>query len=116
MSTEVQGRPVLEETLVADGTPQAVDDKGCRGSRRAEWSRNGLRVFGEAEITCAGEQRHLVSHLAAIVGGTWIDVQGITREGREALRVRRYRRVADEAVAPHPRDLPGEGAFGIEDV
>ena len=32
MTTQVQGRPVLEEMLVADGTEQPIEDKTCRGS------------------------------------------------------------------------------------
>jgi hypothetical protein len=114
ISTEAQGVPVVEETLVADGTERPVEDKTCRGARSAEWSRSGYRLFSRAEITCAGEPPHSVSHLATVFEDTWIDIQGITREGRQGLRVRRYRREADEAAALERP--PGTGSFGIEDV
>ena len=116
MTTQVQGRPVLEEMLVADGTEQPIEDKTCRGSRRSEWSRNGQRLFSRADITCAGEPPHWVSHLATIVEGTWIDVQGITRDGYQGLRVRRYRPVGIEAFSPNRDSPPGRGLFSIDDV
>ena len=116
MTTQVQGRPVLEEMLVADGTEQPIEDKTCRGRRRSEWSRNGLRLFSRAEITCAGEPPHSLSHLATIVEGTWIHVQGITREGYQGLRVRRYRPVGVEASGTDAGSVAGRGLFSIEDV
>jgi hypothetical protein len=116
MSTEVDGRPVIEERLVADGTEQPVDEANCRGSRRAEWSEDGLRLFSRAEITCAGEAAQSVSHLATIVSGTWVDVQAITREARQGVRVRRYRRIGDARPDPENRAIAGTGSFDVADV
>jgi hypothetical protein len=116
MSTEVEGRPVIEERLVADGTEHEVADTNCRGSRVAEWSQDGLRVFSRAEITCAGEPAHSVSHLAAIVGSTWVDVQGITREARQGVRVRRYRRIGSDRPVPENIAIAGTGSFDVGDV
>jgi hypothetical protein len=116
MSTEVDGRPVIEERLVADGTEQPVDEANCRGSRRAEWSEDGLRLFSRAEITCAGEPAQSVSHLATIVSGTWVDVQAITREARQGVRVRRYRRIGNARPDPENRAIAGTGSFDVADV
>jgi hypothetical protein len=116
MSTEVEGRPVIEERLVADGSKQEVADTNCRGSRLAEWSQDGLRVFSRAEITCAGEPAHSVSHLAAIVGSTWVDVQGITREARQGVRVRRYRRIGSDRPHAGDMEIAGTGSFDVADV
>jgi hypothetical protein len=116
MSTEVDGRPVIEERLVADGTEQPVDEANCRGSRRAEWSEDGLRLFSRAEITCAGEAAQSVSHLATIVSGTWVDVQAITREARQGVRVRRYRRIGNARPDPENSAIAGTGSFDVADV
>ena len=51
-----------------------------------------------------------------IVEGTWIDVQGITREGYQGLRVRRYRPVGVEASGTDAGSVAGRGLFSIEDV
>jgi uncharacterized membrane protein YgcG len=57
-----------------------------------------------------------VSHLATIAGDTWIDIQGITRDAHEAVRVRQYRRVPGEeppAATTPPETSP---PFSIEEV
>lgn len=116
INTEVEGRPMVEERLVADGTEQQVEETHCRGWRRAEWSLDGLRLFSRAEITCAGEPAHSVSHLATIVGGTWVDVQGITREARQGVRVRRYRRAGNDAQDAENGAVTGAALFDLADV
>src|SRR4051812_31167536 len=45
LSTTVSGQPVLEETIVADGTDHPIADDECKGTRRAEWSSDGHRLF-----------------------------------------------------------------------
>jgi hypothetical protein len=116
MSTMVEGRPMFEERLVANGTEQAVDDTHCRGSRRAEWSGDGLRLFSRAEITCAGEAAHSVSHMATIVDGTWVDIQGLTSGARQGVRVRRYRRAGHGSQNPGDAAMAGAALFDVPDV
>ena len=91
ISTTVAGAAPVEETFVADGAEWPIEDGPCRGMRRAEWSRTGHRLFSRARIECTGSPPYTVSHLATIAGDTWLDIQGITREAHEAVRVRRYR-------------------------
>jgi hypothetical protein len=114
MTTSIDGRTVLEEVIDADGQPHALQEGECRGMQRAEWSRSGQRLFSRAELTCAGERRHTVSHLATLHAGSWLDIQSVTRDGRQGVRVRRYYPAADREGdgAASPADAP----FTIEDV
>src|SRR5690349_8378986 len=45
MMTLAGDQLIVEETVVPDGTDRAVAEKECRGTRRAEWSRDGERLF-----------------------------------------------------------------------
>lgn len=94
LRTAVEGRTVLEETVVPDGSKRPFDDeRGCGGWRRTEWSRDGHRLFGRAELACAGEPPQTVSQLWLLSGDAWFEFQGVTIDGRQGVRVRRYRRV-----------------------
>ncbi|MBI4266056.1 MAG: hypothetical protein HY657_16900 [Acidobacteria bacterium] len=113
----------LEQTIIADGAQHPVSEAECRGWQRAEWSESGERLFARAELTCGGGNVRRVSGLSMIVAGTtWIDVQGIDIDGRENVRVRRYRRAADRAdtAAAPPRAAVARqfaaAAFTVEDV
>jgi hypothetical protein len=99
-ATIVGGQTVLEETLVADGMEHQVTDAECRGTRRAEWSRDGRTLFATADLTCADQKSRRISGLALIAAdGTWLDVQSSWVDARESLRVRRYRRIADSVAS-----------------
>jgi hypothetical protein len=97
--TTVGSQKTLDQTVIANGVERAVDDGECRGTQSEEWSANGLRLFARAQLTCAGEQTpRRVTGLALLArDGSWLDVQTVEAAGRENVRVRRYRRVADEA-------------------
>jgi hypothetical protein len=116
ISTTVAGAAAVEETFVADGAEWPIEDGPCRGMRLAEWSRTGHRLFSRARIECTGSPPYRVSHLASIAGDTWLDIQGITREAHEAVRVRRYRRIQESQL---PSAITPSGlspAFSLDDV
>jgi uncharacterized membrane protein YgcG len=96
LNTLIETQSVLEQTIVADGAKHPVDEAGCRGEQRADWSRSGDRLFSYAELACADEGTRKVSGLAMVTDGTWIDIQAIEIAGREHIRVRRFRRSADQ--------------------
>jgi len=105
LRTTVDGQPVLEHTIIADGMDRPVTDNDCGGTERAEWSADGQRLFARAQLTCGGSAR-TVSGLAMMApDGTWLDVQGMTIDGHDSTRVRRYQR-ADANVAGVPRAKP----------
>jgi hypothetical protein len=99
-TTTVDGQTVLEETLVADGMEREVTDAECRGTQRAEWSLDGRRLFARADLTCDSQEPRRISGLDIIApDGTWLDVQSSRVDSRENVRVRRYRRVADNVAS-----------------
>jgi hypothetical protein len=99
-STVVIDRPVLETTVVADGTERPISEPNCRGTQRAEWSRSGHRLFSFAQLACEGQAPRKISTLSLLVDGpTWLDIQMVDVGGRQSVRVRRYEPAADHAAA-----------------
>ena len=43
LTTDVSDKPALMQTIVADGSPQPLDEGGCTGTQRVEWSSDGSR-------------------------------------------------------------------------
>jgi len=98
MTTFAAGQVVLEQTIVADGREQPVNETGCTGSQRAEWSDHRRQLFMHAELQCKDQPRRSVSGVTLIADGpTWLDIQALGVGGDQLLRVRRYRRVADQS-------------------
>jgi uncharacterized membrane protein YgcG len=96
LRTTIEGQPALEQTIVADGAGHPVSDNECRGTQRAEWSRDGQRLYAKAELMCGNENPRSVSGLALIAAdGSWLDIQSVRVDGRESTRVRRYRRITE---------------------
>jgi hypothetical protein len=99
LTTRVNSEPELKQVIVADGMPRPLSEAGCSGTQRAEWSRNGRRLFARAELACAPQPSRSVSGLTLITdAGVWLDVQAVETAGRTSVRVRRYRRASDAAA------------------
>jgi hypothetical protein len=113
--TTIGDRTPIVQTVIADGTTRPITETDCTGTQRAEWSRDGLRIFSRAELTCKGDAGpRRVSGLGMLgANGTWIDVQSIVVDGRDTYRVRRYRR-QDSAGTSEARQ-PGR-RLSLDDV
>ena len=116
ISTTVAAAAPIEETFVADGAEWPIEDGPCRGMRRAEWSRAGHLLFSRARIECTGSPSYTVSHLATVAGDTWLDIQGITREAHDAVRVRRYQRIQESEPPSSTTPAGLSAAFSLDDV
>jgi hypothetical protein len=124
MTTLVNDKPVLVETVVADGSQRPITDDQCRGWQQAEWSALGARLYAHAEITCGDTPTRTVSGLATIVPGPrWLDIQVVESDGQKSMRVRRYRRAANQqhaaAALSSSRDLarmPIAGKLTLADI
>jgi hypothetical protein len=114
--TTVRGQAAIDHTLVADGTSRPLNDAECRGTQQAEFSRDGLRLFSRAELTCQGDPGpRRVSGLSLLaVNGTWLDIQAVEIAGRETVRVRRYYRADGEA--PIARATLSASSLSLDDV
>jgi hypothetical protein len=107
LATTLADRPVMTETIVADGTQRPLTETECRGWQKAEWSTLGPRLFAAAEMTCGAQAPRKVSGLSMMIAGpTWLDIQMIDGGGQKNLRVRKYRRVAETGVARRPATAP----------
>ena len=102
--TTVGAQTAIDQTIVADAAAHAVKDADCVGTQRAEWSKNGLRLFSSAEITCKGDPGlRRVSGLALIApNGDWVDIQTVAIGDRETVRVKRYLRAPDSRRTARP--------------
>jgi len=113
--TTIGKENAISQTLVADGSDRPVTDSDCQGTQRAEWSRNGLRLFVRAELTCKNDpaRRHVSGFAMLGPNATWTDIQAIDVGGQESYRVRRYRRV--DAGSVSSKGTQG-AALSLDDV
>jgi hypothetical protein len=96
ITTTVEGKNVLEQTIVADGSPQPLSQDSCQGTQTSQWSRDGERLFTRVELTCAGRPTQSVSGITQMARGYWIDAQATVIDGDHDVRLRRYQRTSDQ--------------------
>ena len=109
LQTVVGTQRGLDELVIADGVARPIVDSECKGTERAEWSQDGLRVFRTTDVTCNKETARTIKSVAFLAPGpTWINVQHVSGESATTgVRVQRYRRainqnLADGSKAPQP--------------
>ena len=106
-----------------------IADAECKGTERAEWSKDGQRVFRSTDVTCGKEagahgQEHGVPGAGAVVDQR---AARSRRRPNDSVRVQRYRRainqkLADGSSAPQPdantamRTTPDQTRWSVEDV
>lgn len=112
VTTTVDGKNVLEQTIVADGSAQPVTQADCRGTQTSDWSRDGERLFTRVEIECAGRPRRVISGITQLAKGHWIDAQATVIDDNHDLRLRRYQRTSDQYGGAA---MPG-APMSVEDV
>ena len=95
ITTTVDGKSVLEQTIIADGSAQPLTQRDCSGTQTSNWSRDGERLFTNVELTCAGRPKRAVSGITLLANGQWVDSQATVVDGIADVRVRRYRRSSD---------------------
>ena len=96
ITTTLDGKTVLEQTIIADGSAQPLSQENCQGTQTSQWSRDGERLFTRVELTCAGRPQRVVSGITQIARGYWIDTQATVIDGDHDVRLRRYQRTSDQ--------------------
>ena len=115
--SRVDGRPVLERLLFADGVERPFEQAGCQGSERHFWSADGERLFTLSRARCNDGSERAASGVALRTDrDAWLDIQVIASDGQREVVVRRYRAV-EAAPEPAPMGagfdaLVGGGAGG----
>ncbi|HET7632267.1 MAG TPA: hypothetical protein VFK16_08140 [Gemmatimonadaceae bacterium] len=95
LTTVASGQVISRERVDATGLAVNGTLDGCKGWSRAEWSRDGQRVYLHGEYTCQGGQRQVSSSLLGLTsGGQLMNVQGLVAGTNKGVRVAEYRRVA----------------------
>jgi len=100
VTTTVDGNNVLEQTILADGSPQPISQGDCSGTQTSEWSRDGERLFTRVELACANRPKRSVSGITMLANGQWVDAQATIIDGNADVRLRRYRRSSDRYAGP----------------
>lgn len=129
MQTIVGTQRGIDEIVIPDAVAHAITDTDCKGFERAEWSKDGARVFRTTDVTCGKEAPRTIKSVAFLAAGpAWINVQMISgTAANTAVRVQRYRRaanqqLADGSKAPQPdaslalRSNPDTTTWSVEDV
>ena len=97
---------LVDDTIVGDGVARSIDEPDCTGTRRAEWSSDGLRLYSNADVMCEREARKISGMTLLSPRAEWIDVQVVAAGNREDVRVRRYLRSTD--APPDPALIPAD--------
>jgi hypothetical protein len=129
MQTIVGANKGIDEVVIPDAVGRPITDAECKGTERAEWSKDGARVFRTTEVTCGKEAARTVKTVAFMAPGpSWINVQHVSgAAANTSVRVQRYRRaanqkLADGSTAPQPdtntamRTTQDQIRWSIEDV
>jgi hypothetical protein len=100
VSEIVDSRVSTTHTLAADGRAYPLEIEGCKGTRTAEFSTDGHRIFTVNEESCDGEESRSSTGLIAMVApDEWIDVQAAQEDGKGLGWARRYRPASAQAAA-----------------
>ena len=90
-------RVLVERTLVADENRHDVNDPGCTGWERNQWSRDGQRLFMQAELQCGDLPKRSVQGVSVMASrSSWTDIQLVSVGARQHLEIRRYTPVTAE--------------------
>ena len=99
LQTIVAGRRTADESLRGDGVQRPITDNDCKGTERAEWSKDRLRLFRYTDVTCGSEPARKVSSVAFLsYGPAWINIQMVEGGAPKSVRVQRYRRAVDQTL------------------
>jgi uncharacterized membrane protein YgcG len=93
---------------MADGQARPVNQEGCQGSERADWSADKTRLFVHTDQTCGAGLNRKVSGIIALTSPSrWVSVQAVTSGASQSgARVVQY-------TAVEPTNLPAEIAQAV---
>ncbi len=100
LTTIVAGKVTTSQRVDGSSREQPVDARGCSGTQRARWSKDGRRLFLESTATCDNVPRTTTGILAIAPNGDWLDIQGVVAGEGENVRVARYHDAAIPSTVP----------------
>src|SRR5262245_32774333 len=82
---------ILEDSILADGSTQTMNEDSCRATTRSQWAKNAARLFRVTELECDGKPSQRTSEIAALQNpDEWLDVQVIITGKSDNVRARHY--------------------------
>ena len=101
LQTVVGTQRGTDELVIPDGVERPIADTDCKGTERAEWSKDGQRVFRSTEVKCNNESARTIKSVAFLLPSReWVNVQHVSGNGAtSAVRAQRYRRAANQNLA-----------------
>src|SRR4029453_14710466 len=76
MLTFAGDQRILDDTILADGSTQTLNEVGCRGSSRRRWAKNAAPLFRPTELACDGKTPQRTFGISTLEeSGRWLDVQ-----------------------------------------
>ena len=114
VSEITEGAVRSSQNLQADGRSYDIVAQGCEGTRSAEFSMDGKRLFTRTRQACDGDVLRSSTGLMAMLStNQWIDVQAQEDEGQSLSWVRLYRRARiGQAREAGFGDLHGDAGLG----
>lgn len=104
LQTLIGAQKGTTEMMVPDNVSRAINDAECKGTEKAEWSKDGLRIFRTTDVTCGKESPRKLSSVSFLMRGpTFIQVQLVEGDQNKSVRVLRYRRAFDQTLADGTR-------------
>ena len=125
LTTFAGDQRILEDSILADGSTQAMHEDSCRGTTRSQWAKNAARLFRVTELECDGKASQRTSEIAALQNpDEWLDVQVIITGKSDNVRTRHYIRsaltppseVRDRVSALPARAGTVNAAISVDDV
>lgn len=129
LQTLVGKQKGIDELVIPDGVARSITDAACKGTERAEWSKDGARVFRTTDVACGKEAPRTIKSVAFMAPGpAWLSVQHVSGTGANtSVRVQRYRRAANQTLAdgsraPQPdapltaRTTPEVTTWSVDDI
>ncbi len=114
ITTTVDGKNVLEQTIVSDGSAHPLSEENCQGTQTSQWSRDGERLFTRVELACAGRPKRTVSGITQVTGGRWVEAQATLIDNEQHdVRLRRFQRTGDQ---PTGVSTLARAPMNVEDV
>jgi hypothetical protein len=104
----VQGSDITSHRMIqADGRAWQESQEGCSGTARAQFSRDGQRVFTVADLQCEGGVGRKTTGIMSLVRpNEWLDVKSLDVGGQSTPWVERYRLASPARTR----------AVGLEDI
>jgi hypothetical protein len=110
MMTFAGDQRILDDTILADGSTQTLNEVGCRGSSRSRWAKNAARLFRTTELACDGKAPQRTAGISTLEeSGRWLDVQVVVVGSGDQVRARHYVRSSETPpaeIADHVRRFP----------